>query len=335
MTLTEEHLSFLAQSGWSDATAAPVSGDASSRSYTRLTNNVGHTAILMDASAEPTQSTQRFVAVAKRLADHDISAPEILHADLDAGFLLLEDFGDGLIADHLRDGTLSEGTVYRDLAALLPSLWQIEDQEAKRLDATEMIAQAGLFVDWYVAHDPNAARVAAPDFFDHLCEVLQQHIPDNLGFAHRDFHVENILWLPTREGLQRYGLIDFQDAVLAPRTYDLASLLTDARRDIDPALADAVLAEFLSAHPTDQQALSLEFSLCAALRNLRILGIFARLSLTSGKPRYIDFVPRVWRQVDRALGHQDLSALQTRFRKLCPPPDATTIAALSSPEVPA
>ena len=124
----------------------------------------------------------------------------------------------------------------------------------------------------------------------------------------RDVHAENLIWLPGRPGLAAVGLLDFQDAFLGPPAYDLVSLLADARRDLAPGLAPRMLARFAAAPGAEPERLAAEAALLTAQRNLRILGVFARLA-EGGKPGYLRFVPRVLGHVRAALAHPALSPL--------------------------
>jgi aminoglycoside/choline kinase family phosphotransferase len=142
-------------------------------------------------------------------------------------------------------------------------------------------------------------------------------------FVHRDFHAQNLMWLPDRKGEARVGVIDFQDAVAGPRTYDLISLIEDARRDVSDDLAREMTDRYLDAMqahgtPLDRDALRAEMALMAAQRNTKIAGIFARLCSRDGKPRYLSYLPRVWRHLERDLEHPTLGQLKSWYDKTIP-----------------
>ena len=130
----------------------------------------------------------------------------------------------------------------------------------------------------------------------------------------RDFHAENVIWRPGRRGHDRFGLIDFQDAFLAPPEYDLASLLRDARRDVGADAAEAAIAAFATRSGRNRDVVSAATAMLAVQRNLRILGIFERLIRTAGKPRYADFLPRVRRLIEEDLTHPALADLAGPIR---------------------
>jgi aminoglycoside/choline kinase family phosphotransferase len=151
-----------------------------------------------------------------------------------------------------------------------------------------------------------------------LRETLAAHAPVADTLALRDFHAENLIWRGDRAGTDRIGLLDFQDAVVAPAEYDLASLTRDARRDVDPELAVRLTDQFarLTARPVDRVLAAA--AVLAVQRNLRILGIFARLIQQMGKPRYAAFLPRVRAHIDRDLTHPALADLAPVLRSVLP-----------------
>jgi hypothetical protein len=139
-------------------------------------------------------------------------------------------------------------------------------------------------------------------------------------FTHRDYHAENLLWLPERSGLARVGLLDFQDAVKAHASWDLLHLLQDARRDVAPELEAAMLARYLAARPQlDADQFRAEYHALAALNAARILFIFARQVAGFGKPRYTAFMPRTWRALEHNLRAPGMEGLQAWFARHVPP----------------
>ena len=132
----------------------------------------------------------------------------------------------------------------------------------------------------------------------------------------RDYHSENLLWLPQRQGLKRVGLLDFQLGQLGQPAYDLVSLLQDARRDVLPATRDESITHFLNLSGHGHADFMASFAAIGAQRAARILGLFTRLALM-GKPRYIKLMPRVWRQLNENLAHPALLPLQGLLRQDC------------------
>ena len=137
----------------------------------------------------------------------------------------------------------------------------------------------------------------------------------------RDYHAENLIWLPERSGAARVGLLDYQDALEGPPAYDLVSLLEDARRDTSAELRDAMIRQYCEATGQSEAAILAQSALCGAQRNLKILGLFVRLSQTAGKHAYLDLLPRVWGHLQRNLAHPALADLQTWVTTNVPPPD--------------
>ncbi len=138
-------------------------------------------------------------------------------------------------------------------------------------------------------------------------------------FVHRDYHAQNLLWLPERKGVARVGLIDFQDAVAGTRAYDLVSLIEDARRDVAPEIAAAATERYLAAMPSrDEENFRAQMAVMAAQRNTKIAGIFARLAVRDGKPRYLAYLPRVWGYLNRDLEHPALAGLKAWYDQTIP-----------------
>ena len=136
----------------------------------------------------------------------------------------------------------------------------------------------------------------------------------------RDYHAENLLWLPERSGVARVGLLDFQDAMLGHPAYDLVSILQDARRDVPKLVEAAMIDRYLAQQPQDPEAFRAAYAILGVQRNLRIVGAFAKLCLHVGKPRYVDLLPRVWEFVERNLAHPALEPVALHIRETLPAP---------------
>ncbi|MEL6648369.1 MAG: phosphotransferase, partial [Pseudomonadota bacterium] len=271
---------FLTRSGWGAARMTDLAGDASNRKYFRLNHN-GKQAVLMDAPPNTDEDIGPFIAISKFLRDQSLSAPEILAADQNAGFLLLEDLGDALFARVVATNPSFEQVLYQAATDVLIHLHQADTPpEIAVYDAPLLADLAALAFDWY-AHgatgqdyaDQRAAFVRAfePRFaeLDGLTDVLVQ----------RDYHAENLLWLPSRSGVARVGLLDFQDAMKGHRAYDLVSLLQDARRDVSSQIETEMIGYYVSAAGVERTSFETAYALLGLQRNLRIIGVFARLCL--------------------------------------------------------
>lgn len=309
MPVSDPLAGFLAGSGYAGWTREPLPGDASARRYVRLTGPDGQTAIVM-CSSDPPDS---FLAVAGHLARIGLCPPRILRTG--HGMLLIEDLGALHVAAWLAQRPADEVMIYAVAVDVLAVLRQHSPPPG--LLALTPAHAAGMIApltEWY------APAAALPPLVRALEQALLAHAPLADTLALRDFHAENLIWRPDRAGTDRLGLLDFQDAVLAPAEYDLVSLLRDARRDVAPATATAMIERFarLTHRPADQCRAA-----CACLgvqRNLRILGIFARLAQRDGKRRYLDLIPRVWGHLQHDLSHPAMAAMASVVARSIPAP---------------
>jgi aminoglycoside/choline kinase family phosphotransferase len=335
----QQRLDFLKAAGLADAARAPLPGDASTRRYERLTTPAGATLMLMDqapaAESQPCDPTwspgerrargwnavarlsagriEAFAAVAAHLRSLGLSAPEVVAIDAASGLAVLEDFGDDLFARVIEAGGPEEPLYL----AAVEALARLHDAATPEIltgpagdwpllvyDATALKGGADLFVEWMPRLEPrlqfsDEALSEWDDAWAHIVQGAERHAS---VMAHRDYHAENLIWLPGREGAARVGMIDFQDAVRAHPSWDLHSLLQDARRDVSPELEARALEHYFSLRPrVDREEFMDFYAALAALNEARILGIFARLIVRDGKPRYRAFMPRMWAHLERNL----------------------------------
>lgn len=279
---------FLTMAGWADASVAPLAGDASKRRYSRLTRGTD-TAILMDApmaNAVDHTSFDAFRTVGLHLRSLGLSAPEEYCADRGKGLILMEDLGDQMLARLLEKTPDAARPAYDATAALLDCLKAHPPEGLSAPDASAMAEMVALTFEF--VPDSDALRDA---LMGTLAEAITLHAPGDPVLSLRDVHAENLLWLPDRSGHARVGLLDFQDALLLPEGYDLASLLDDPRR----VVPEAWRTELIAAHSNPARIATLSLQ-----RNLRILGIFRRLSTEFGKPSYAAFLPRTRTLIARA-----------------------------------
>lgn len=279
---------FLDAAGWASATATPLAGDASSRRYLRLTQGT-RSAILMDAPCATDvdrKSLSAFRHIRAHLLTLGLSAPQEFAADPSNGLILMEDFGDQTLSRLLRTDPDTARKAYDTTAALLPRLVARPPANLAAPNAAEMANMVGLTFDLL----PNSQTLRAT-ILTALTDALTTHAPGPSVLSLRDVHADNLLWLRERDGDARVGLLDFQDALLLPEGYDLASLLDDPRRVVPEAWRENLIA----AHSTPARIASLSLQ-----RNLRILGIFHHLSTSLGKPAYAAFLPRTRTLIIRA-----------------------------------
>lgn len=326
---------FLDRAGWTDAAIAPLAGDASNRRYLRV-QATGRSLVLMDAPPARNERMDAFVSVTRWLRDLGLSAPDILHADLDAGLLLLEDLGDALYARSLSGGQADEVMLYGAATDLLADLPRGAPPPAGigPYDIAALKREARLVVDWYAAGTDEALSDDEAAAFDAEIKAAMAPVAATAEVTVlRDYHAENLLWLPGRRGHARVGLLDYQDALLGHPAYDLVSLLEDARRDTTPALQEAMLQRYLDRRGLSGDAAAdfrLAYDALGAQRNLKIVGIFARLALRDGKPRYLSLIPRVWRHLQRDLSAPALAPLARFVQRHLPVPAPTVLDRLAT-----
>jgi aminoglycoside/choline kinase family phosphotransferase len=350
---------FLAAAGLAGAARTPLAGDASTRLYERLTAPGGARLILMDQSpaaesavcppgATPQArldlgynaaarlaggSVAAFVATAAYLRDRGLSAPQVLAHDAARGFAILEDLGDGLFAALIAAGE-PEAPLYEaavDVQAALqaeppPAVLTADGLSWPLLayDALAFKVGTDTFLEWWpkLLGRPAFPAGAVADWDALWAPVWARGEAGATVFSHRDYHAQNLLWLPDRKGVARVGLLDFQDALRAHPAWDLLHLLQDARRDVAPALEQAMLDRFLAARPDlDREAFLADYRALAAANAARILGrVFARQVLL-GRPQYRAFMPRTWRYLERDLTAPELSPLKAWFDRHVPAED--------------
>jgi aminoglycoside/choline kinase family phosphotransferase len=313
---------FLAAAGWGDSRAEPLAGDASARRYLRLRRGPDR-AVLMDADPRRGEQVQPFLAVGDWLSAHGYSAPAVLAADAPLGLLLLEDLGDGLFARLVAADPGCEAQLYQAATGFLADLHRHAPPGFLAMgDGPALAELVAILPDWYLAGmdaPVTPAALALPDTIAALYNHLAQTPP---VVSLRDFHAENLIWRPDRAGVARVGLLDFQDAFVTDRAYDLVSLLQDARRDVSTATEAACLRAYIAATRLDGASFLAIYALMGAQRALRILAVFARLCMAGGKPHYLDYAPRVWSYLQRNLVHPALGPLAQIVAVAVPEPTA-------------
>jgi tRNA threonylcarbamoyl adenosine modification protein YjeE len=348
---------FLAKTPYAEADAEYLQGDASTRAYARLVLP-DRSAILMNAPRQPDGPPIRdgkpysalvhlaedgapFVAVGEELRRRGLAAPAIYAFDVDQGFLISEDLG-----DQVFGAAIARGVPIADLyapavdvllaiaterpAPLLP----IEGHAPHRLpdyDANALLTEALLLTDWFwpAVHGTPAPDAVRDEFMALWQPLLAAAASSDKALILRDFHSPNLMWLPRRAGLQRVGLLDFQDALSGPAAYDLVSLLQDARLDVPEALEAELLARYCATRNASNRQFSSDafrtlYAALGAQRNSKILGIFARLAKRDGKRGYLTHIPRVARYLERNLAHPALARLNVWYRRELPPADKLT-----------
>lgn len=327
---------FLNAAGWGDAKRVKLAADASSRSYERLMGPKGR-AILMNAPVENgalkspaamaynhaahlAEDCQPFVAIDVHLRRLGLSAPKILAADTGRGLLLLEDLGDDLFASVLAGGG-PEAELYAAAVDVLLALHGADTRPSglAAYDSGALAAEVALLSEWYapLALQSELGARAQNDYRRIWRDLFPALLSGPQVLVLRDYHAQNLFWLPGRNGVARVGLIDFQDALLGSPAYDLVSLLQDARRDVSPQCAASMLSRYCrlaAGRPGfDAAAFRAAYALAGAQRNCKILGIFARLARRDGKAAYLGLLPRVRAYLRAGLAHPALAPLNQWF----------------------
>ena len=348
--------SFLDEAGFGTAERLRMQGDASTRIFERL-NLDGAPAILMNAPRRPDGPPVRdgrpysaiahlaedivpYVALAAGLRAQGFSAPAIMHADLDHGLLVMEDLG----VDRVVTGDPPAPIAARYAAAVdllaalhgrsLPETLSVAphlDYRLPRYELTTFLIEAELLIDWYLAKAGGEGNEAMRKEFVALwSEALKPALDAPATWVLRDYHSPNLLWLENRGDIARIGVLDFQDALLGPAAYDVASLLQDARVDVPESLEMTLLGQYVRTRMSqtaeqgqqfDTANFMLLYATLAAQRTTKILGIFARLERRDGKPQYLRHMPRLWNYLQRSLAHPALAPLKDWYAVNVPAPD--------------
>jgi N-acetylmuramate 1-kinase len=344
-------LAFLDEAGFGAASRHRIAGDASTRSYQRLVAG-DKRFVAMNAPPRPdgppvkrglpysaiahlAEDVKPFVAIAAALRARGFSAPKIFAADHDAGFMVLEDLGSEPVIGGSPPQPIAER--YERAADVLIALHRHELTDTLpvaphvtyRLPAYDLDAyliEAELLLDWYLPHRGAPQAAPARALFQSLWrDALRPVLDAPKTWVLRDYHSPNLLWLEERSGLAQVGLLDFQDAVMGPCAYDLASLLQDARVDVPEALEVALFARYVAGRREAQADFDVDgfaqlYATLAAQRATKILGIFARLDRRDGKPQYLRHLPRIFAYLRRAMSHPALGALDAWYLGNVPPP---------------
>ena len=336
---------FLSGAGWGEAERRYFTGDASARSYETVTL-AGETRVLMNSPrlalgppvrdgkpyaliAHTAQSVAAFVAIDRALAQAGVSVPDIYAQDLDRGFLLISHLGSENFLDA-EGRPVAERYVAaaKLLATIHARQWHSQIAAAPGVahdvppfDRDAMMIEVDLLVDWYV---PYATGGPAGEALRSGFRAAWNAAFDRLDRAEkslmlRDFHSPNIVWRADRRGHDRLGVVDFQDALIGPSAYDVASLAMDARVTVEPEIektaVDAYVAARRGHNGFDEERFAETYAIMAAQRNSKILGIFVRLNERDGKPAYLKHLPRIRNYLERALTHPALAELREFYMR--------------------
>ncbi|WP_374545754.1 tRNA (adenosine(37)-N6)-threonylcarbamoyltransferase complex ATPase subunit type 1 TsaE [Rhodoblastus sp.] len=339
----------LERCGWDEAERLHMQGDASTRAYELLVKPDGDKAVLMISPPRPdgppvragkpysalvhlAENIRPFVAMDEALIAQGFSAPRLFAADLEVGLAVLEYLGTEGVAGNA--GPIPER--YGEATLLLAELhgralpqeiaYSGGTYRIPPFDLEALLVEVELLVEWYAPHVAglHLASGARAQYEMAWRAVLAGPLAEPTGWTLRDYHSPNLLWLPSREGIQRVGVIDFQDCVLGPPAYDVVSLLQDARVTVSDELELKLLGAYALARKKaqpdfDMAAFASSYAIMGAQRASKILGIFARLDKRDGKPGYLAHIPRVKSYLKKNLGHPALADLRAWFEQYLPP----------------
>lgn len=346
---------FLDAGGYGAATRTFLQGDASARRYERIwpAGKTSTPRILMDSAKTPdgppvrnglpysqiahlAESVTAFAAIDHGLREIGLCTPEIFDSDLEAGLLVIEDLGGEVYQDRVRAREADMSAPYTAAVDVLVKLAQCALPETVRLpeglthhvptyDAGALEIEVELLLDWYwpAVHGGTASDEDREHFFAIWRALWPRLNCHQTVWCLRDYHSPNLIWRAEEKGLARVGIIDFQDAVLGHPAYDLASLLFDARVDVDEETESRMLKYYaqqrrLADETFDQNAFEECYAILAAQRLTKILGIFMRLKQRDGKPGYLQHVPRLWGYLEHSLQAPVLKDLKAWFNAAFP-----------------
>jgi len=270
-----------------------IKSDASFRKYYRLENNI----LVMDAASEKGESVSKFSEISEILHSFNLSAPKIIDVNKKEGFILLEDFGDKIFSKYINKENKKD--LYKKAIDVLIDIKIKSHQNKSSLsklaiyDFEELYRESILFIDWFIEQKlrMQISNKKRDEFYQILNQAFLNIKSQNDTIVLRDYHVDNLILKDHKEPLKQVGLIDFQDALLGSSFYDLASLLEDVRMPLNENEKEELLKYYINMTKEDYEMVLREINFFSLQRNLKILGIFNRLSIRDGKVRYLEYLP--------------------------------------------
>jgi len=286
--------SFVLNCGFKEEDIIPIKNDASFRKYYRIKNKK---LIVMDAPPDKGESIEQFRAIADIIHTFNLSAPQIVSFDTKQGFMLLEDFGQTSFSNILNKD--NESKLYKKAIEVLIEINKQSKSKEKKISKLKsysidlLVNESLLFIDWYL--EKRKGELVSSDQKKEFIKILNDFYnnikPQSSTLVLRDYHVDNLFFLNNQKSLKQVGLIDFQDAVIGSPLYDLASLLEDVRRPLRRNLQKKLLEIYIKAISINGQDAEREMRFFSIQRNLKILGIFCRLSIRDKKDGYLKYLP--------------------------------------------
>ena len=296
-----------------------IKNDASFRQYFRINNK-----ILMDANPDLGEDVNAFININNLLQDFQLNVPKIYSTDKENGFLLLEDLGENIFSKILDNK--NEEELYKKAIEVLAEVYKKNLNEFSQTSLLEkysiekLLEESQLFIEWYLKKflNLNILQTDINDFTAIISKIFHSLDPKLEKLVLRDYHVDNLIYQNSKLGLKKVGILDFQDAVIGQSSYDLASILEDVRRPITENLKNNLIDYFRNLTCYNLTQLKKELTFYSVQRNLKILGIFCRLSIRDNKPNYMAYNDNAWKNIKSNLSHPMMADLKDWFKKILP-----------------
>ena len=316
-------ISIFKKSGINDFKLKSIKSDASFRKYFRVYIKNYKKKLLFVNSPKKTENNLGYLKATSILEKMNLSVPKIINFDISKGFFLIEDFGINTYTKSLKNGE-SEFKLYNlatDILLYINKHSRNLEKKLPKYTNKKLIDEVLLFLKWYwpVIYKKPAKKKNINEFIKIWENLLNKNLKTKKVFVHRDFHIDNLFFLKDRKNLKACGLIDFQDAVIGPSSYDLLSLLEDARRDVDQDVVDKMYRKFIKKlSRKDEEKFNKEYKILAINRHLKVIGIFCRLYMRDKKKSYLKHIPRLWRLIEENLSFNSLNELNKWINKFFP-----------------
>ncbi len=291
-----------------------IESDASFRKYYRIK---GNKFLIMDAPHEKGESVQSFKRIDKILIGMGISAPVIYNIDEENGYILLEDLGDEKFSQILNKK--NEHKLYQIAVNVLAHIYleskkkEFNSQKISNYSINLLTEESKLFCDWYMQEHCKIELTSSEksNYQQILKKIYNQLELNSSSLVLRDYHVDNLIFLKDRKGINQVGVIDFQDAVIGSNAYDLVSLLEDVRRPITIELKNKLIKEYVNATDCNLKELIQEMKFFSIQRNLKIIGIFSRLKYRDQKSQYMKLINSSWKFINLHLEESNFAELKS------------------------
>ena len=316
-------ISFFKKSGINNFKLKPIKSDASFRKYFRVYLKNQKKNLLFVNSPKKTENNLGYLKTTEIFRKMDLSVPKVFNFDLSKGLFLIEDFGSNTYTNSLKKGE-SVVKLYglaTDILLYINKNSKNFQKELPKYSNKKLINEALLFLQWYwpAIYKKPAKKIIIKQFVSIWKNLLNKNLKTKKVLVHRDFHIDNLFFLKDRKKLKACGLIDFQDAVIGPETYDLVSLLEDARRNVNQKIINKMYSKFEKRIPKKKKEnFFKEYNTLAINRHLKVLGIFTRLSIRDKKKNYLKHIPRLWRLTEKNLSYNLLPELNDWINEFFP-----------------